>query len=86
MDTRVALFFLLACLSMACARRHASAAVGFNYADALEKSILFFEGQRSGKLPPGQRLSWRGDSGLSDGASNHVLFSLSFVLVAARSP
>ncbi|CAA6666671.1 unnamed protein product [Spirodela intermedia] len=72
MGTRVALFFLFACLSMACARRHASAAVGFNYADALEKSILFFEGQRSGKLPPGQRLSWRGDSGMSDGASNHV--------------
>ncbi|MQL87864.1 hypothetical protein Taro_020420 [Colocasia esculenta] len=40
---------------------------GHDYADALEKSILFFEGQRSGKLPPSQRMGWRGDSGLHDG-------------------
>ncbi|KAK4337841.1 hypothetical protein RND71_042328 [Anisodus tanguticus] len=40
----------------------------FNYRDALEKSIMFFEGQRSGKLPPNQRISWRGNSGLSDGS------------------
>ncbi|XP_044502088.1 endoglucanase 17-like [Mangifera indica] len=43
-----------------------------NYRDALTKSILFFEGQRSGKLPSNQRLTWRGDSGLSDGAAMHV--------------
>ncbi|CAA0843306.1 Endoglucanase 17 [Striga hermonthica] len=43
-----------------------------NYRDALTKSILFFEGQRSGKLPPSQRVSWRKDSGLSDGAAVHV--------------
>ncbi|MQL94017.1 hypothetical protein Taro_026669 [Colocasia esculenta] len=38
-----------------------------DYLDALSKSILFFEGQRSGVLPPDQRLTWRGHSGLSDG-------------------
>lgn len=43
-----------------------------NYRDALTKSILFFEGQRSGKLPPNQRMSWRRDSGLSDGAAMRV--------------
>ncbi|KAL0313170.1 UNVERIFIED_CONTAM: Endoglucanase 1 [Sesamum radiatum] len=43
-----------------------------DYANALEKSILFFEGQRSGRLPPTQRLKWRADSGLSDGAGYHV--------------
>ncbi|OAY77331.1 Endoglucanase 3 [Ananas comosus] len=43
-----------------------------NYRDALSKSILFFEGQRSGKLPPSQRMSWRRDSGLSDGSTMHV--------------
>ncbi|KAH6755490.1 glycosyl hydrolase 9B13 [Perilla frutescens var. hirtella] len=43
-----------------------------NYRDALTKSILFFEGQRSGKLPPSQRITWRRDSGLSDGAAMHV--------------
>ncbi|XP_047176471.1 endoglucanase 17-like [Vigna umbellata] len=43
-----------------------------DYRDALTKSILFFEGQRSGKLPPNQRMSWRRDSGLSDGAALRV--------------
>ncbi|MED6217461.1 hypothetical protein PIB30_017900 [Stylosanthes scabra] len=31
------------------------------------QNVLFFEGQRSGKLPPNQRLNWRGDSALNDG-------------------
>ena len=39
-----------------------------NYREALGKCILFFEGQRSGYLPSDQRLTWRGDSGLLDGA------------------
>ncbi|KAM7521452.1 hypothetical protein LguiA_011354 [Lonicera macranthoides] len=43
-----------------------------NYKDALTKSILFFEGQRSGKLPSNQRVTWRRDSGLSDGSAMHV--------------
>ncbi|XP_077243091.1 endoglucanase 1-like [Tasmannia lanceolata] len=47
-------------------------ASNLGYSDALEKSILFFEGQRSGKLPGNQRLTWRGDSSLSDGSSYHV--------------
>lgn len=38
-----------------------------DYADALSKSILFFEGQRSGKLPSNQRMNWRKDSALDDG-------------------
>jgi hypothetical protein len=46
----------------------------FNYADALDKALLFFEAQRSGKLPPPplQRVTWRGDSGLSDGSAAGV--------------
>lgn len=43
-----------------------------NYRDALTKSIIFFEGQRSGKLPPNQRMTWRRNSGLSDGSDAHV--------------
>lgn len=46
----------------------------FDYADALGKSILFFEGQRSGKLPSNQRMTWRGDSGLSDGSTSNVSY------------
>ncbi|KAG4387489.1 hypothetical protein GLYMA_11G226550v4 [Glycine max] len=42
------------------------------YHEALEKSIIFFEGQRSGKLPSNQQQTWRGDSGLSNGSSYHV--------------
>ncbi|KAK6145365.1 hypothetical protein DH2020_022185 [Rehmannia glutinosa] len=42
-------------------------AVLHDYGDALSKSILFFEGQRSGKLPSTQRLTWRKDSALGDG-------------------
>lgn len=38
-----------------------------NYGEALSKSILFFEGQRSGKLPPTQRMTWRKDSAFEDG-------------------
>lgn len=40
----------------------------FNYGEALQKSILFYEAQRSGRLPSTNRLSWRGDSALNDGA------------------
>ncbi|KAK4760637.1 hypothetical protein SAY87_005530 [Trapa incisa] len=49
-----------------------TAAAAHNYFDALHKSILFFEGQRSGKLPPDQRLRWRRDSALQDGSAAGV--------------
>ncbi|GFP97991.1 endoglucanase 12 [Phtheirospermum japonicum] len=40
-----------------------------DYGDALTKSLLYFEAQRSGKLPKNQRVQWRGDSALGDGKS-----------------
>ncbi|MCM3174393.1 glycoside hydrolase family 9 protein [Paenibacillus sp. MER 99-2] len=47
----------------------ADAAAGtHNYAEALQKAIYFYETQRSGKLPANNRVEWRGDSGLRDGA------------------
>ena len=42
----------------------------YNYGEALQKSLLFYELQRSGKLPEKVRCNWRGDSGLSDGKDN----------------
>ena len=48
--------------------------VKLDYTEALTKSILFFEGQRSGKLPNNQRLTWRKDSGLRDGFDQGVSF------------
>lgn len=39
-----------------------------NYGEALQKSFLFYEAQRSGTLPSNNRIEWRGNSALSDGA------------------
>jgi hypothetical protein len=59
----------------------ATVATGFNYGDALDKSLMFFEAQRSGKLPSTQRVPWRADSGLKDGFSQGVCkLSLTFVI------
>ena len=44
----------------------------YNYGEALQKSILFYELQRSGDLPDQVRCNWRGDSGLTDGADNNI--------------
>ena len=38
----------------------------YDYNLALQKSILFYEAQRSGKLPATNRVPWRGDSFLND--------------------
>ncbi|RWW68381.1 hypothetical protein BHE74_00024096 [Ensete ventricosum] len=47
-----------------------------DYHDALSKSLLLFHGQRSGKLPPDQSLTWRANSGLTDGSAEKVGFGL----------
>ncbi|KAF0915544.1 hypothetical protein E2562_036697 [Oryza meyeriana var. granulata] len=43
-----------------------------DYREALEKSLLYFEAQRSGRLPYSQRVTWRGHSGLTDGLQQGV--------------
>ncbi|GJW36109.1 endoglucanase 5 [Tanacetum coccineum] len=48
------------------------ASLAFDYGQAVDKSLLFFEAQRSGKLPNNQRVKWRGDSGLHDGYQQKV--------------
>jgi len=40
-----------------------------DYNELLHKSILFYEAQRSGSLPPDNRIPWRGDADLKDGCS-----------------
>lgn len=44
----------------------------FNYGEALDKTLMFLEAQRSGKLPSDRRVKWRGDSGLKDGSLQGV--------------
>ena len=61
----------------------------YNYGEAMQKAVLFYELQRSGDLPEESRCNWRGDSGLNDGsdvgldltgglydAGDHVKFNL----------
>ncbi|GAB3892327.1 hypothetical protein GCM10029964_066940 [Kibdelosporangium lantanae] len=69
----------------------AVAAPAFNYGEALQKSVWFYDAQRSGHLPADNRVSWRGDSAMADGqdvgldltggfydAGDHVKFGLPF--------
>lgn len=44
----------------------------FDYAEALQDSMFFYEAQRSGQLAPDNPVDWRGDSDLSDGSANGV--------------
>ncbi|XP_067659684.1 uncharacterized protein [Haliotis asinina] len=45
---------------------HGNVNSNFNYTALLGDSILFYEAQRSGKLPSDNRIPWRGDSALGD--------------------
>lgn len=67
----------------------AKAAANYNYGEALQKAIMFYEFQRSGELPEDKRDNWRGDSAMNDGvdvgldltggwydAGDHVKFNL----------
>lgn len=64
-------------------------ATGYNYGEALQKAIMFYEFQMAGKLPDNMRTNWRGDACLGDGsdvgldltggwfdAGDHVKFNL----------
>lgn len=44
----------------------------FDYHQALSNSLLYFETQRSGRLPHNQRVTWRDHSGLTDGLEQGV--------------
>ncbi|XP_037040724.1 endoglucanase E-4-like [Bradysia coprophila] len=51
-----------------------SLAGNYNYGQVVEKSLLFYEAQRTGLLPTNNRIPWRGDSFITDrGTSNEDL-------------
>lgn len=62
------LFYMMALILPLIVQSHDS----FNYGDALSKSLLYFESQRSGRLPHNQRVTWRHHSGLTDGLEQGV--------------
>uniref|UniRef100_A0ACD5W760 Uncharacterized protein n=1 Tax=Avena sativa TaxID=4498 RepID=A0ACD5W760_AVESA len=67
-----ALLVVLVAIAGVLASMPACATARHDYAAALSKSLLYFEAQRSGRLPPTQRVHWRGNSALHDGADHGV--------------
>ncbi|KAM3387201.1 hypothetical protein ACQJBY_010194 [Aegilops geniculata] len=67
--SRVAVFLAF---SLVWLSSHVLAAGHPDYADALAKSLLFFQGQTSGGLPADQAVKWRSNSAMSDGSAANV--------------
>ena len=44
----------------------------FNYAEAVQKSLYFYNCQKLGKLPTNNIVPWRGDSATNDGSDNGI--------------
>src|SRR5258705_1370057 len=59
---------VVAALTVAVTRQAAAATPPFNYGEALQKAIWFYDAQRLGHLPADNRVSWRGDAFMQDGA------------------
>ncbi|XAR62835.1 Cellulase [Bertholletia excelsa] len=64
--------FAVALILLSCGNASVHGQSNPNYKEALAKSILFLQGQRSGKLPANQEISWRSTSALSDGQLANV--------------
>jgi endoglucanase len=70
MPRRVFLSLLVAVVWVAAASSRppaVQAQASFNYAEALQKSIFFYEAQISGPKPSWSRVTWRGNSAMQDG-------------------
>ena len=64
------LFYKFTVLHIATFSFSSSASIDYN--ELLHKSILFYEAQKSGRLPITNRIPWRGDADLKDGCPIHV--------------
>ncbi|MFZ5989251.1 MAG: glycoside hydrolase family 9 protein [Bacillota bacterium] len=71
-------------------------AADYNYGEALQKTIMFYEFQMAGELPPNMRTNWRGNAAVKDGsdvgldltggwfdAGDHVKFNLPMAYTVA---
>lgn len=59
---------LIALIVKTVPRHHPAPPPEDNYTQALHKVLLFFNAQKSGKLPKNNNVSWRGNSALKDGS------------------
>ncbi|KAJ8949207.1 hypothetical protein NQ318_021700 [Aromia moschata] len=66
-QTLLTVFFSILTINVSCFHLHDFKP---NYKEALRLSLLFYESQRSGKLPTNKRIEWRGDSALEDKGIN----------------
>jgi hypothetical protein len=61
------LFLITAICAVVTSHLTGAAEVRFNYAEALQKTLYFYEAQQSGTLSPNNRVAWRGPFCLTDG-------------------
>jgi endoglucanase len=64
----VALALALAIAGVPLLSRPAGAAGAYDYGEALQKSMFFYQAQIAGKKPSWSQVSWRGDAAVTDGA------------------
>jgi endoglucanase len=62
------LLFLILIGGINCKMIAQTAFTNTQYADVLQKSMFFYQAQQSGTLPTFNKVSWRANSGLSDGS------------------
>ena len=61
-----------------------SAESSYNYAEALQKSLYFYECQQAGPLPEWNRVEWRSDSTMNDFITAAALASWILVTPGGR--
>ncbi len=96
MKKLISAFIIAAVLSTLLVSPATVSAAGYNYGEALQKAIMFYEFQMAGELPDNIRTNWRGDACVKDGsdvgldltggwfdAGDHVKFNLPMAYTAA---
>jgi len=68
--SRIAVVLSLVAVTAVLVAMHAHNRDVYDYNEVIGASLKFYEAQRSGVLPSGNRIPWRGDSGLLDRTAN----------------